>query len=426
MTSNAVKNALVALVGVLVATGFTSCAEERYYAAPMINTPNDTTIVVAGEITMEASFYTEVETKSELTNAYYNIDQTSFYELINTFENETTFSDSKEQSARVNLVLSKDTIFVDELFQPELISSTTTPLDSTSNISKRTFSFEGVDTLSDGQSSKLTANYVANLVIVNGDSVKLPHVTIDSVKLSNITTEKVEERVNKVTMHYEVHFIEDTISKMGKVYPFYYQVVKASEPEPEPEPELDQVGDPYLYADTIMSYFPQSVVCEVTVFEVTPHTLAPNDTIRKDFNIFEIVNVGKPGKETLHVESAVPTVTYTEEDCEDLSRSNGKFSYYTDVTKHNWTATFDNNSVIKHVDNIYLRVTDFEYNADMVSFKYDINAKIEVIEDEVVNLPEMEGTEHYLGTRVFTIGVKVNGYEFTRLTGQTHLIKEQY
>lgn len=424
MTAKILKNAQVALVGVLV-TLCSSCAEERYYAAEVLE-PNDSVVYVTGKITMEASFYTEVETKSELTTASANFDQTVIYNIINSFDAENEFSDTKEQSARVNLVLSKDTIFVDELFQPELISSTTTPLDSTSNISKRTFSFEGVDTLSDGQSSKLTANYVANLVIVNGDSVKLPHVKIDSVKLSNITTEKVEERVNKVTMHYEVHFIEDTISKMLKVYPFYYQVERNSEPEPDPEPELDQVGDPYLYADTIMSYFPQSVLCEVKVFEVTPHTLAPNDTIMKDYNIFEIVNVGKPGKETLYVESAVPTVTYTKEDCEDQSGANGNFSYATDVTKHNWTATFDNNSVIKHVDNIYLRVTDFEYNANMVSFKYDINAEIEVIKDEVVNLPEMEGTEHYLGTRVFTIGVKVNGYEFTRLTGQTHLIKEQY
>ncbi|MBQ8750687.1 MAG: hypothetical protein IJZ30_03520 [Alphaproteobacteria bacterium] len=425
MTAKMFKSALVALVGVLVATGFTSCAEERYYAAPMINTPNDTTIVVAGEITMEASFYTETKTKSELTNAYYNIDQTSFYELINTFENETTFSDSKEQSARVNLVLSKDTIFVDELFQPELISSTTTPLDSTSNISKRTFSFEGVDTLSDGQSSKLTANYVANLVIVNGDSVKLPHVKIDSVKLSNITTEKVEERVNKVTMHYEVHFIEDTISKMGKVYPFYYQVVKVSEPEPEPEPELDQVGNPYLIADTTLVFSEKNVRCKVNIYEVTPHTLAPNDTVLKDKKTFEVLSVGTPGTESLYVKSTVPKVTYSHKDETPKSGTNGNFSYATDVTSHTWKAVFDNNDVIRHEDIIYLRVTDITWSSELTTFKWDNSASIEAVYDKVVSLPEKEGEEGYLGTRVLKVKVSLNGIEVNTFTGYTHLYQQK-
>ena len=417
MTAKVFKSAQVALVGVLV-TLCSSCAEERYYAAE-VSEPNDSVVYVTGEITMEANLYHEVTSQSELTTASANFDQTVIYNIINSFDAENEFSDTKEQNASVLINLKEDTIEVEELTLPEIASTFTSTLDSTSNYTKRVFSFNETDSLSDGQTSNINANYIAYLVNVNGQSVKLPHISVDSIKLSEIKGEQIDKTL-KVTMHYEVYYTEDSTAKMLKVYPFYYQVVKTS------EPVLDQVGDPYLYADTIMSYFPQSVVCEVTVFEVTPHTLAPNDTIMKDFNIFEIVNVGKPGKETLHVESAVPTVTYTKEDCEDLSRSNGKFSYYTDVTKHNWTATFDNNSVIKHVDNIYLRVTDFEYNADMVSFKYDINAEIEVIEDEVVNLPEMEGTEHYLGTRVFTIGVKVNGYEFTRLTGQTHLIKEQY
>ena len=418
MATKTFKSAQVALAASVLFGVFSSCAEEEYFAPPMVNTPNDTTIVVAGEITMKASIYAEVETKSELTNAYYSIDQTSFYELINTFENETTFSDSKEQNARVDLVLSKDTIFVDDLFQPELISSTSSPLDSTSNISKRTFSFEGADTLSDGQSSKLTANYVANLVIVNGDSVKLPHVKIDSVKLSNITTEKVEERVNKVTMHYEVHFTEDTISKMGKLYPYYYQVEKE-------KTVLDQIGDSYLIADTTLVFSEKIVRCKVNIYEVTPHTLAPNDTVWKTGKTFQVLSVGTPGTESLYVKSTVPTVTYSYKNETPKSGTENNFSYATDVTSHTWKAVFDNNDVIRHEDIIYLRVTDITWSSELTTFKWDNSASIETVYDEVVSLPEKEGEEGYLGTRVLKVKVSLNGIEVNTFTGYTHLYQQK-
>ena len=255
-------------------------------------------------------------------------------------------------------------------------------------------------------------------MIVNGDSIKLPHVTIDSVKLANITTEKVEERVNKVTMHYEVHFTEDTISKMGKLYPYYYQVEKE-------KTVLDQIGDSYLIADTTLVFSEKIVRCKVNIYEVTPHTLAPNDTVWKTGKTFEVLSVGNPGTESLYVKSTVPTVTHSYKNETPKSGTYDNFSYATDVTSHTWKAVFDNNDVIRHEDIIYLRVTDITWSSELTTFKWDNSASIKAVYDEVVSLPEKEGEDGYLGTRVFKVKVSLNGIEVNTFTGYTHLYQQK-
>jgi hypothetical protein len=417
MTTKMFKNALVALVGVLVTTGFTSCAEERYYAAE-VSEPNDSVVYVTGEITMEANLYNEVTSQSDLTTASANFDQTVIYNIINSFDAENEFSDTKEQNASVLINLKEDTIEVEELTLPEIASTFTSPLDSTSNYTKRVFSFNGTDNLSDGQTSNINANYIAYLVNVNGQSVKLPHISVDSIKLSEIKGEQIDKTL-KVTMHYEVHYTEDSTAKMLKVYPFYYQVEKAS------EPELDQVNNPYLIADTTLVFSEKNVRCKVNIYEVTPHTLAPNDTILKDKKTFEVLSVGTPGTESLYVKSTVPTVTYSKKDETPKSGTNGNFSYATDVTSHTWKAVFDNNNVIRHEDIIYLRVTDITWSSELTTFKWDNSASIEAVYDEVVPLPEKEGEEGYLGTRVLKVKVSLNGIEVNTFTGYTHLFQEK-
>jgi hypothetical protein len=371
-------------------------------------------VTVVGEIYLKQSLFTEESTENKLCFGSAEFNQHVAFELINSIDQEVEFQTSTDQSANATIVLSKDTIEVEEFISPALVETVRTPLDSTSLRAKRTFFFAGTDSLSDGQLSNLSAEYVASLININGDSVKLSHISINSIELSEITEEKTDENITKLTMIYNVHYIEDSVNKVTTLAPYYFQKKKS-------EPVFDVVTGEYLIADTIMSYKDRSANCEVYIKKVVTHSLAPNDTIDYDYRRFQVLNVGKPGDETLYVHTTVPTNSNSY-NTETTEKAYGNFILTTHSENYEWRASFDN-TVIGHTDRINMRVCDIKWQEGLSKFEFDFTGELKVIKDEVVFEEEKSGEEGYLGTRVFTISVTLNGKLIGEFTGKTFLFQ---
>lgn len=416
--------AMFAVMGLVVVV-LSSCAGQnsRVATRDIVITQKDTVLQKVNDV---LSYTSTLEYKEEVKNdtcmSSLAFDQTSKVVGVNE-EGEQKFSATLAPEAEADVVLAERMIEVENFFTPECEAGTPSKEDDVdSEKNRKSSSLKSSDKFSDGQSANISASSMWQWIEDEMSSIDCAHVEISSVSFKNAELVETEtENVMKVVLHYVATFKANNSSQEVELAPFYFQ--KKAE---EAKPELNVSGEPYLFADTIMSVKDGAVKCKMVVYQVTPNTLQANDTVKVAQRTLTVAKVGAPGDETLHVFQKETTAnTHDVSEVVESEGSNGAFSWIERKVTHHFRADWNSNGLegVGHTDDLVVTGVTMKYQDGMSEFSYDFNVELKVVQNDVV--VEENSTEGYLGTRVLTVAGYCNGQQFVEYTGRTTLVQHQ-
>lgn len=414
---------LVAVMGMVLVFVLTGCAGQnsRLATEEVIITKKDTVLQkVEDVLSYSSTLAFETEVKNDTCVSSLTFDQTSKVVGIND-EGEQKFSATLAPTAEADIVLAEQVIEVEEFSAPSCEAGQPSKEDDVdSEKNRKSLSLKSSDKFSDGQSANITASSMWQWVEDEMSSIDAAHVEIISVAFKSAELVQTESsHMMKVVLHYTVTFKANGQEEEVELAPFYFQIQKAE----ESKPEINVSGEPYLFADTIMSVKDGAVKCKMVVYQVTPNTLQANDTVKVAQRTLTVAKLGAPGDETLHVfQKETTSNTHDVSEVVETEGSNGAFSWIERKVTHHFRADWNSNGLegVGHTDDLVVTGVTMKYQDGMTEFSYDFNVELKVVQNEVVN--ENSSVEGYLGTRVLTVAGYCNGQQFVeymrrRLTG---------
>jgi hypothetical protein len=417
---------LVAVMGMIVV--LTGCAGQnsRVATEEVIITKKDTVLQkVQDVLSYSSSLEYKEEVKNDTCMSSLAFDQTSKVIGVNE-DGEQKFSATLAPEAEASVLLTERMIEVEEFSAPSCEAGKTSKEDDVdSEKNRKSSSLKASDKFSDGQSANITASSMWQWVEDEMSSIDCAHVEIISVSFKNAELVETEsENMMKVVLHYVATFKANGQEEEVNVAlaPFYFQIKKVE----ESKPEINVSGEPYLFADTIMSVKDGVMKCKMVVYQVTPNTLQPNDTVKVAQRTLTVAKVGAPGDETLHVFQKETTAnTHDVSEVVESEGSNGAFSWIERKQTHHFRADWNTNGLegVGHTDDLVVTGVTMKYSDGMSEFSYDFNVELKVVQNEVVN--ENSSVEGYLGTRILTVAGYCNGEKFVEYTGRTTLVQHQ-
>lgn len=416
----------MSLVLVVLGIVATSCASETRTPSRTVTVERDTLVqTITEELSYSSTLTVEEEIQNDTLVSILNFDQTSKV-LGTNDEGRVSFSGTMIADATAKVSLEKEVIEVEEFSAPTSLTSeqkvTDTEIDLKKNLKYQTL--DGMDKFSDGQSANLSASWKWQFVDGAGQSVDASHVEIMSIIFKSAELVETEnENVMKVVLNYVAKYRRTDSNQEVEIslYPFYFQSKKAEE-----KPEINVAGDSYYICDTIMSVKNDAVKCKFVVYEVTPNSLQPNDTVKVSQRTLTVAQMGKPGDNSLYVyQSNTTGSVYEKGDVSFENGSNGVFSWVESKQCHHFRADWNSNGLqnVGHTDDIYVygmsvKVADAEAGYE---FNYDFSSELKVLKNEVVD--EKLNVEGYLGTRILTVAGYCNGQKYCEVTGKVTLIQ---
>lgn len=418
--------AMSAVMGLVVAVVLTGCAGQnsRVATRDIVITQKDTVLQKVNDVLAYSSTLAfESNVKNDTCQSSVTFDQTSKVVGVNE-EGEQKFSATLTPTAEADVVLAERMIEVEDFFTPECEAGTPSKEDDVdSEKNRKSSSLKATDKFSDGQSATITASSMWQWIEDEMSSIDCAHVEIISVAFKSAELVETEsENMMKVVLRYNVTFKANGQEEEVELAPFYFQTKTAE----EAKPEINVSGEPYLFADTIMSVKDGVMKCKMVVYQVTPNTLQPNDTVKVAQRTLTVAKVGAPGDETLHVFQKETTAnTHDVSEVVESEGSNGAFSWIERKVTHHFRADWNSNGLqgVGHTDDLVVTGVTMKYSDGMSEFSYDFNVELKVVQNEVVN--ENSSVEGYLGTRILTVAGYCNGQQFVEYTGRTTLVQHQ-
>jgi hypothetical protein len=341
-----------------------------------------------------------------------------------------TFGISVNPTCETSISLEKDIIEVEEFTIPARVDNqlNVSEVDVDIRNKQKRQNLSAQDAFSDGQKTTVTSEWMWQFIEGQGSSVDAAHVELVDVSFVSAEMEETEDAsLQKVILNYLVSYkrTDDAKTYELNMAPYYYQKVKASEPE---TPEVNVPGEPYFICDTIMSIKNDAQRCKFIVYQITPNSLEPADTVKVAQKTLTVVQMGKPGDNSLDVfQSGATSNVHETSDPSYKDGSSEVFSWRESCVKHHFRAEWNTNGLqgVGHTDDIMIYSSTVKV-ADSVKgyeFNFVFDGQLEVVKNEVVN--ENLSRTGYLGTRVLTIAGYCNGQKFAEHTGKVVLTQHQ-
>lgn len=396
----AIKCITLCAVGIL-----TSCAgEDFYYSMP---SPENTFF------SSHISYFTE--TTEDLGMAKVLFEETSH--LISM--DDETYILEKQLSATAKMQLEQDTILVETVEVPEIISEERSSKVCIDN----TYYVDGKDIFSDSQSVEISAEWMYQFINENTDTTFFPHVKIDEVSFVEAEISEINDNLSMVTLKYKVSYNYDDdgtiVSNSINLRPYYFQKV-VSKPGYENHPDAITPTKSYLTCDTTMIYDGEKARLRMIIWQVN-ETLLSKDSTEIDNELFVVASSGKLGAtETLYVQNADAKETHHISNVTTQFYTRGNFTMKEKQTIYTWKASFDGEKIsVYHQDAIVLNVYDISWTNGDTTFDITFDGEIKVVKNEMVYEPYMG--DDYIKTRVLTVETLLEGHNVTSSTGKTVL-----
>ena len=345
-------------------------------------------------------------------------------------EGELALAISLNPTASAKITLEKEVIEVEEFTIPARVDNqlNVSEVDVDTAKKQKNQNLNAQDAFSDGQLSNITSEWMWQYIEGQGSSIDAAHVELTDVSFVSAKMEETEdENIKKVILNYTISYkrTDDTKNFEVSMSPYYFQKVKATEPE---KPEVNVPGVPYFICDTIMSIKNDAQRCKFIVYQITPNSLEPADTVKVAQKTLTVVQMGKPGDNSLDVfQSSTTSNVHETSQASYKDGSSEVFSWRESCVKHHFRAEWNTNGLqgVGHTDDIMIysstvKVADPEKGYE---FNFTFDGQLEVVKNEVVN--ENLSRTGYLGTRFLTIAGYCNGQKFAEHTGKVVLTQHQ-